>query len=40
MYASLENVCTASLGITYTAYITSWVGNRLLLYVKISNSHS
>jgi len=36
MDASLKNVCTASLGIMYT----SWVENRLLAYIKVSNLHS
>ena len=40
MDATLKNVCTANLGIMYTQLITSWVENRLLAYVKVSNSHS
>ena len=38
MEASLKNVCTVSLGITYTAYHI--MGRRLLRYVKNSNSPS
>jgi hypothetical protein len=37
---AVENLCTQRLSVTYTRLITSWVENRLLDYVKFSNSHS
>jgi hypothetical protein len=40
MDAPLKNLCAASLRITETRLITSWVKYRLLAYVKFSNSHS
>jgi len=40
MDGSLRNLCTASLGIIYsTQLLTSWVGNGLLAYGKVSDWH-
>jgi hypothetical protein len=37
---AVENLCTVNLRVTQTRLILSWAENRLLAYVKSSNSHS